>query len=164
MIFAEKSNLISDVSGVPVAWMLSSNSQRETVAYFLRLVNSWNPDVRPAYVMTDCDQAQIGALEAVYPQSQVLLCTWHVLHAIQSHFRTDHFPELWALVKKLVQTSDLAEFNKILEKISSDPAFPQSFIEYFSSQWIPMVHMWSGITRKSRSIYEESNTNMLLEG
>jgi hypothetical protein len=162
--FLGRSNLISNVSGVPVAWMLSSNSQNGTIAYFLHLIKSWNPKVRPAYIMTDCDQAQIAALEAVYPQSQVLLCTWHVLHAIQSHFRTDQFPELWALVKKLVHTLDLAEFNKILDKISSDPAFPQSFVEYFSKQWVPIVHMWSGIGRKSRSIYEESNTNMLLEG
>ena len=108
--------------------MLSSNSQNGTITYFLRLIQSWNPKVWPAYIMTDCDQAQIAALEAVYPQSQVLLCTWHVLHVIWSHFRTDQFPELWALVKKLVHTSDLAEFNEILDKISSDPAFPQSWI------------------------------------
>jgi hypothetical protein len=114
--------------------------------------------------MTDCDQGQIAALQAVYPQGQVLLCAWHVLRAIQAHFWTNHFPELWALVKKLVSTPDLAEFNKILDKISSDPAFPQSFVKYFNTQWVPMVHMWSGIGRRSRSIYEESNTNMLLEG
>ena len=89
--------------------------------------------------MTDCDQAQIAALETVFPQGQVLLGTWHVLHAIQSHFWTDHFPELWALIKKLVSTPDLADFNQIFDKISSDPAFPQSFIEYFSTQWVPMA-------------------------
>ena len=144
--------------------MLSSNSKYETITYFLQLIKSWNPKVQPAYLMMDCDRAQIVALNTVYPQSQVLLCTWHVLHAIQSHFQIDHFPDLWALVKKLVHTSDLAEFNRILDKISSDPAFPQSFVEYFSTQWLPLVHMWSGIGRKSRSIYEESNTNMLLEG
>jgi MULE transposase domain len=144
--------------------MLSSNSQNETIAYFLRLVKSWNPMVRPSYAMTDCDQAQIAALEAVYPQCKVLLCTWHVLHAIQSHFRTDLFPDLWEEMKSLVRTEDLAEFNKIWDKISTDPAIPQSFVEYVSKQWIPIVHMWSGIGRRSRSIYQESNTNMLLEG
>jgi hypothetical protein len=159
-----RSQLISDLSGVPVAWMVSSNSTNETIKYFLRLVKSWNPDIRPAYMMTDCDQAQIAALEAIYPQSQVLLCTWHVLRAVQSHFRTDHFPELWALVKKMVHTPDLAEFSKILDKISSDPAFPESFVKYFRNQWVPTVHLWAGIGRRSRSIYEESNTNMLLEG
>ena len=125
--------------------MLSSNSKHETITYFLHLIRSWNPEVWPAYLMTDCDQAQIAALKIVYPQSQVLLCTWHVLHAIQSHFWTDQFPDLWVSIKKLVHTADLAEFNQILDKISSDPAFFQCFIDYFSTQWFLLVHMWSGI-------------------
>ncbi len=150
--------------GLPVAWMLSSNIQFDTIAYFLRLVWSWNPTVQPVYFMTDCDQAQIAALEVVFPQTQVILCGWHVLRAIQSHFWTDQFPELWDLLKILVRTSDLAEFFTIWEKISSNPAFPQSFVEYFTTKWIPVVHMWSAVTRKSRIIYEESDTNMLLEG
>lgn len=143
--------------------MLSTNIKSETIAYFLFLVRSWNPNVRPIQFMTDCDQAQISALRRVYPQSQVLLCRWHVLHAIQSHFRTDQFPELWALVKKLVKTSDLAEFMMIWDKIYTDPNFPQSFVDYFTQKWAPVVHMWSGISWRSRDIYSEGDTNMLLE-
>ena len=150
-------------SGVPVAWMLSSNTKSETVAYFLYLVRSWNPEVRPNQFMTDCDQAQISALQAVYPQSQILLCKWHVLHAIQSHFRTNQFPELWTLIRRLVNTSDLAEFMTIWHKISTDPDFPKSFVDYFNSKWAPVVHMWSGISRRSRDIFSEGDTNMLLE-
>lgn len=144
--------------------MLSTNTTSETIAYYLNLVRSWHPTVRPAYFMTDCDQAQIAALEVVYPQTRVILCRWHVLRAIQSHFRTDQFPELWVLLKTLVRTSDLAEFFAIWEKIQSDPAFPETFITYFSKKWMPVVYMWSPVTWKSRGIYEESDTNMLLEG
>ncbi len=82
--------------------MLSSNIQFDTIAYFLHLVWSWNPTVWPIYFMTDCDQAQITALEVVFPQTRVILCRWHVLCAIQSHFRTDQFLELWDLLKRLV--------------------------------------------------------------
>ena len=102
------------------------------------LERSWNPQVWPAYLMTDCDQAQIAALETVFPQGQVLLGTWHVLHAIQSHCWTDHFPELWALIKKLVSTPHQANFNQIFDKILSNPAFPQSFQSIFQlngSRW-----------------------------
>ena len=144
--------------------MLSSNIQTDTLAYFLNLVRSWNPSVWPVYFMTDRDQAQIAALEAVFPESRVTLCRWHVLRAIQSHFRTDQFPELWDLVKTLVLTPDLAEFFKIWDKISSDSAFPKSFVEYFATNWLPVVHMWSPIPRKSQSIFVESDTNMILEG
>jgi hypothetical protein len=143
--------------------MVSSNTQTETMAYFLKLVQSWNPELRPTYFMTDRDQAQIAALEAVFPQTQVLLCRWHILHAVQSHFRTDQFPALWDLIKKLVRTSEMNEFWSIWNKISSDPSFPKSFVDYFGEKWIPVVHMWSPIARKCRGIYEESDTNMLLE-
>src|SRR5882762_1078482 len=66
--------LIFDLTGVPVAWMLASNTQYETIAYFLNLVQVWNPDVWPTYCMTDRDQAQMAAMEAIYPQSHMLLC------------------------------------------------------------------------------------------
>ena len=143
--------------------MLASNTQYETIAYFLHLVWVWNPDVWPAYCMTDCDQAQIAAMEAIYPQSNMLLCRWHVLHAVQLHFRTDEFPDLWILIKRLVQTTDACDFGAIWAKICSDPSFPQSFVSYFETKWIPIVHMWSAVTRRYRTIYEESDTNMLLE-
>ncbi|KAH8989494.1 hypothetical protein EDB92DRAFT_1760107, partial [Lactarius akahatsu] len=41
---------------------------------------------------------------------------------------------------------------------------PPSFAKYLMKNWIPTVHMWSGVTRKSRVILEEGDTNMLLEG
>ena len=148
---------------MPVAWMLSSNTKSETITYFLFLVQFWNPDVWPTQFMTDCDQAQILALQAVYPQTKVLLCKWHILHAIQSHFWTNQFLELWVMVKKLISTSNLANFMTIWDKISSNLEFPKSFIDYFNSRWVPVAHMWSGVSRRSCNIYSEGDTNMLLE-
>ena len=113
--------------------------------------------------MTDCNQAQISAVETVFPQTHMLLCQWHMLHAIQSHFQTNQFPELWIQIKKLVWTSDVHEFGTIWDKIRTDPTYPQSFLSYFETRWIPNVYMWSAVTRKYRTIYEESDTNMLLE-
>ena len=69
------------------------------IAFFLKWIKDASPSVQPGIIMTDCNQAQIMALQSIYPQSQVLLCTWHVLHAMQSHFATNQFPELWDKVK-----------------------------------------------------------------
>jgi hypothetical protein len=68
--------------GVPVAWMLTSNKTTATLSFFVAWIREASPAIRPSVIMTDCDQAQIAALEAVYPLSNVYLCTWHVLHAI----------------------------------------------------------------------------------
>jgi hypothetical protein len=113
--------------------------------------------------MTDRDQAQIAALEIVYPQSWIFLCTWHVLRAIRSHFVTPQFKKLWEKIKAWVMTEDLAEFFNIWDEILSDPSVPQSVVEYLASEWLQVLDMWSKIARRNRSIFEEGNTNMLIK-
>ena len=113
--------------------------------------------------MTDRDQAQIAALEIVYPQSRIFLCTWHVLRAMRSHFVTNQFQALWEKIKAWVLTEDLAEFHKIWDDISSDPSVPQSVVKYLQTEWLQVLHMWSKVARRNRSIFEEGNTNMLIE-
>lgn len=113
--------------------------------------------------MTDCDQAQIAALKAVYPQSNLYLCTWHVLRAIRMHLVITQFPALWDKIKKLVNTDDLGAFLILWEEISTDPSVPKTVVDYLRKQWLPVVLMWSKTVRKDRTIYQEGDTNMLIE-
>ena len=106
--------------------------------------------------MTDRDQVQIVALQIVYPHSRIFLCMWHVLHAIRSHFVTSQF-------KAWVITDDLAVFLNIWDEISTDPSVPKSVVEYLATEWLQVLHMWSRTARKNRTIFEEGNTNMLIE-
>jgi hypothetical protein len=149
--------------GVPVAWMLASNGTTATIAFFLRWVRDASPSVKPAVIMTDRDQAQINAIEAIYPRSTVNLCTWHVLRAMRSHFNTNQYPVLWDKVKAWVKTNDQIEFARLWVEISADPSAPQSFIAYLKAQWLPVTPKWSRVLRKGRSIYEKGDTNMLIE-
>jgi len=48
----------------------------------------------PAIVMSDCDQAQLNAILAVYPNSMMLLCWLHVLFVMWMHFWMEEFPRL----------------------------------------------------------------------
>ena len=143
--------------------MLTSSTTTDIITFFLKWVKDASPLVRPGIIMTDRDQAQIAALETVYPKSRIFLCTWHVLRAIRSHFVTTQFQALWEKIKTWVMEDDLAKFFKIWDKISSDPSVPRSVVEYLSTEWLPVQHMWSQVSRKSRSIFEEGNTNMLIE-
>jgi hypothetical protein len=85
-------------TGVPVTWMLTSSSTEVTIKYFLNFIKLWSPQISPAVIMTDHDKAQMNAISAVYLDSTVLLCWWHMLHAIQMHFHTEEFPELWECI------------------------------------------------------------------
>lgn len=105
--------------GVPAAWMISSNGTGDTISHFLRFIRTGSPTVIPEYFMSDKDRAEINAMELVYPESKILLCWWHVLHAWQQHFVTSHYPELWDLLKKWIRIQDSAEFDAAWEKIKS---------------------------------------------
>ena len=149
--------------GVPIAWMVTSNETTENIAFFVNWVRDANPEVRPAVIMTDCDQAQIKALEMVYPQSRIFLCHWHVLRAIRSHFVTTEFESLWQQIKALVITDNQATFDKLWHEICTDPSVPKSVVKYLNDGWMKRSHMWSKVFRKDRSIFEEGDTNMLIE-
>ena len=82
---------------------------------------------------------------------------------MRSHLATHEFPALWDKIKKWVTTDDLGVFLTLWDEISTDPSVPQSFINYLSENWIPVVFMWSRTARKGRSIYGEGDTNMLIE-
>lgn len=115
-------------TGVPVTWMLSSNGTEATIRYFLNFVKSQSPEITPQITMSNRDQAQMNAIKAIYLDTTLFLCWWHVLRAMQMHFCTEEFPELWEHVREWVKTSDQARFDSVWEWIQTDPAVPKSFV------------------------------------
>jgi hypothetical protein len=143
--------------------MISSSMRKETMVFFLNWVKKASPDVWPSIIMSDCDQAQLAAIREVYLHSQVFLCRWHVLRAMQRHFVTSAFKPLWGKIQTWVKTSDPAEFSHIWEEISTDPLVPQSLIQYLKTEWLSVSEMWSMVSRQNWHIFEEGDTNMLIE-
>ena len=143
--------------------MLASNGTTDTIVFFVGWVRDTSPAVWPVVIMTDRDCAQINTLRIVYPDSQILLCKWHVLCAIRLHFNTNEFLDLWAKVKAFMNALELADFARLWVEISVDPSVPQSFVQYMRSEWLPEAKMWSLVMQKNHSILKEGNTNMLLE-
>ena len=144
-------------------WMPSSSGMEATIQYFLNFVKDRSPGVVPAIIMSDHDKAQMNAVKTVYPDSKLLLCWWHVLRAIQMHFRTEEFLEVWDRIHEWVKTSDQSRFDAIWEWIQTDPSVPQTLIDYLKINWMTIVPLWSGTARKERTIFQEGDTNMLIE-
>jgi hypothetical protein len=154
---------LDSCSGVPVAWMLSSNGTQVTIKYFIEFVKCQSPDVSPSIFMTDRDQAQVNAIRETYPSSRILYCWWHVLRAIRTHFVVTEFKELWHLIQKWVRTTDQYEFESWWEDIRNDDSVPKSVAQYLAREWLPVKEMWSAVYQQNWSIFEEGDTNMLLE-
>jgi hypothetical protein len=132
--------------------------------FFLNLIKRESPDISPSIFMTDRDQAQVNAIRGTYyPSSHVFYCWWHVLRAIRCHFVVTEFQELWTLIQKWVRTTDQYEFDAWWEDIQNDRSVPQSLAEYLAREWVPVKEMWSAVFCQSRRIFEEGDTNMLLE-
>ena len=148
---------------MPITWMISSNATEPTIDFFLVTIRVQNPKVIPKRIMSDFDKGQLNRIGARYPESQRLLCWWHVPHAWQQHFVTAHYPELWETLKKWYHITDEAEFNSCWKKIQSLAL--DSFIEYINTYWLPdpVKKLWSGIYCKNCTIFELGDTNMLVE-
>ena len=151
------------LTGVPVAWMQSSSGTEATIRFFLQFVKTESPTVSPAIIMSDHDKAQMNAIGSVYPDSKLLLRWWHMLRAMRMHFRMEEFPEIWARLRKWVKTPDQTKFNSIWEWLQTDPSVPVSLTDYLRSQWMSVVPLWLGTMRKNRTIFQEGDTNMLIE-
>ena len=111
----------------------------------------------------DRDQAQLNAITAVYPGSTVLLCWWHVLCVMRMHFQTEEFPRLWERVHEWVKMPNQSKFESWWDEMQNDLEVPLSFLDYLKINWMPIVPIWSGSARQHCTIFQESDTNMLIE-
>ena len=143
--------------------MLASEGTQEMHLFYLRSFRLKNPSVIPRFFMSDKDHAQMNAIEIVYPapETRLLLCWWHVLHAWQQHFHINEFPELWEDLKRWIRIDDAAAFEAHWVKIQSEA--PTSMVNYLQKNWMNATHLWSAVARRGRSIHELSDTNMLIE-
>jgi hypothetical protein len=79
------------------------------------------------------------------------------------HFVIEAFPDLWDLIQDWVHTTDEAQFDAWWEQMRTSTKYPDTVIKYLARDWVPCRDMWSAIFRKNRTIFEEGDTNMLLE-
>jgi hypothetical protein len=150
-------------SGVPVAWMITSNGTEVTIQYFLNFVKDHCLEIKLQITMSDCDEAQLNAIKVVYPETKLLYCWWYVLHAMQSHFCMEEFLELWKCIWEWVKTSNQLTFDSLWEWIQTNSLVPQSVVDYLKSSWMSILPLWAGISRQNWTIYQEGDTNMLIE-
>jgi hypothetical protein len=70
---------------------------------------------------------------------------------------------IWSLIQDWVRTTDDNEFNACWTQIQGDTEVPKSIAKYIVWDWLPQKDMWSAMSHQNHTIFEEGDTNMLLE-
>ena len=73
------------------------------------------------------------------------------------------FELLWQQIKALVITNNQAIFDRLWHEICTDYSAPKSVVKYLNDGWMKRCHMWSKVFQKDHFIFEEGDTNMLIE-
>lgn len=60
-----------------VAEFVVQSETKENISEALSIVLSWNPKWNPPYFMTDYSEAEIGAIETIFPGCKVYICDFH---------------------------------------------------------------------------------------
>ncbi|CAG8678213.1 23664_t:CDS:2, partial [Gigaspora margarita] len=87
-----------DGMGFPLAYMLLTTTtaiiekaRTSMITMFLEKLNC--KGVKPKFILTDKDIAQIHAIKTVWPTSYIQLCYWHLKKAIQKQLATTKTPK-----------------------------------------------------------------------
>ena len=114
-----------------------------------------------------------------FPNSTVLLCTFHVLKWMKSLFATltvssDIKYEINEIFRSLVYAKDEIDFNRKLENWNKvvdqdvhvrlgtgEHAHYVNLADYYEKNWAPIRHMWAWCERKRLPIGEENTNNRL---
>ena len=146
---------------VPIAFLITSDGRMDTLKIFLNEFKKIYPWV--GTFMTDNDDAEIGAIEAVYPESNHLLCWWHILRnwrirLLQPQNISNDPNFKTKLFDLLMNSNDFeADFEQLLSIASPE------FSKYLQTFLYPKREKWAHQFRKYIKMYKSTNSNMLIE-
>ncbi|RXN07451.1 hypothetical protein ROHU_032371 [Labeo rohita] len=122
--------------------------------------------------MVDKDMSEINALNAVFPESDVLLCWYHVLQAVvrwlmksDSGVSGPHSSntrrEILDSFKKMKACAMKTDFDRVAKEFLKDFSHCQEVCKYFQRYWEPISHRWDDYGRCYN--HGNSETNNLIE-
>ncbi|XP_026687697.1 uncharacterized protein LOC103521027 [Diaphorina citri] len=167
----------SNVGGLPLGFFLSTSETEECISTGLELLKSILPascfgdstSKCSVQFMTDDCQAEINALRKIFPASDVLLCTFHILQAVwrwllQGEHGIDQLDRqhLYSLFKKTVFAGTSDDFEFSCKKLLEDSVVNKynNFVCYIK-KYISRSSMWA---HSFRTTVRGNNTNNIVEG
>ncbi|KAG9283804.1 hypothetical protein AMEX_G2612 [Astyanax mexicanus] len=163
----------SEGQGIPVSFFILSEESSDILKVCLQKLHEAADCLTPRCVMVDRDMKEIKAIKAVFPNTSVLLCWFHVLQAVHRWLMRQEGgnlrdPSLRNTVIRgmvsLKQCNTEMEFQEHSVKILSDierETKSARVSDYLKEHWLNIGVMWSNFGRQV--FHHHSETNNVVE-
>ncbi|RXN27183.1 PT0181Ig heavy chain V region 99A precursor - goldfish [Labeo rohita] len=152
-------------------YIITSSETQETLKLALQKLRPVFPKP-PRCFMVDKDMSEINALNAVFPESDVLLCWYHVLQAVvrwlmksdsgvSGLHSSNTRREILDSFKKMKACAMKTDFDRVAKEFLKDFSHCQEVCKYFQRYWEPISHRWDDYGRCYN--HGNSETNNLIE-
>ena len=137
----------TNVAYIPIAIFIVETEDIESIQEPLRILKGeWEKaGIRVPNFMVDFCQAEITAIETVFPQSTVFLCDFHRGQAWSRWLRTkkhgcsSDYNEIMSYLKRMASATTLTEYNQIFDEFTeSEPYQDRDMLRSYFSRWDKM--------------------------
>lgn len=117
------------------------------------MFREWNPDWKPSHFMVDISQVEIGALEAEFQESEVLLCDFHREKAwVKWIKRKDNgcHEEVLPFLRSIAESPTEEEFAQRCLLLQQTKAWQENekLRRWFLKKWLPQSKRWVNFFRE----------------
>ena len=126
----------------------------------------------PENIITDDSDSERNSIKSVWPQSRLLLCTFHVLQATwrwlwasQHHIELKERPHLLKLLRGLMYASSESDFNELCEDLETDSVL-EKYENYknYIEKLLQRKELWALFVRLQDNMSTHgNNTNNYVE-
>jgi hypothetical protein len=148
----------SKVGAIPLAVAFHKGQSEESYTLAFEMIkNELGPQAfggkgSPASFRIDDSKAEYNALKAVWPESEIFLCTFHVLQSMwrwlwqaKNNIDKSDRQHLILVFRQLLYSQTSIEYDEICISIEEDVVVKKykNFLRYLKDQWLARKHLWA---------------------
>ncbi|XP_077864593.1 uncharacterized protein LOC102808709 [Saccoglossus kowalevskii] len=148
--------------GVPVAYVIISKETKEVLERCFSKIRDSCDSVYPRVIMVDKDITEISALRCTFPNSDILLCWFHVLQAVHRWLvkrdgglsgqcntaKGNLVMEAMYKMRDCLTKEQFDETSKVVTEEIDNKVGNTCISNYLRDQWISVAIMWCQFGRK----------------
>nr|XP_022298783.1 uncharacterized protein LOC111107733 [Crassostrea virginica] len=150
------------------SFVLSTES-KNAIQEGLKKIKEWNPGWTPKYFITDYDEREIQAVEEVFQECTVYLCSFHreqswtrwlkqLKHGVGSNQ-----DEIIELMRRIANANSETNYEEAVVKLKENQHWQnnQKLQKWFDKQWLSVSHRWVKALRQNNFNIRMTTTNGL---